>query len=176
MKKFILGLLGAVGLISQSSTGAQTSPSEMSKELRTMVLNLRASDIGINKDDYPLKVWGVVMETGVDEGYYTLVSLADGSTSLYFSNGGGIIGAGEHVEVKKVSHQFLAVANQSVEHAVSTESFPTPENGQTIFYFLTFDGVKTYSAPEQMLGEEKDKLSNLFHAAHAVIAEVRQVK
>ncbi len=176
MKRFILGLLGAVGLISQSSATTQANPGDMSKELRTMVLKLSPSDIGINKKDYPHKVWGIVMETGVEKGYYTLVALADGSTSLYFSTGGGIIGAGEHANVKKASQQLLVLANQSVEHAVPTKSFPPPMNEKTTFYFLTFDGVKAYSASEEMLGEQKDRLSNLFHAAHSVIAEVRQAE
>ena len=69
MKKFILGLLGAVGLISQSSATTQANPGDMSKELRTMVLKLNPSDIGINKKDYPHKVWGIVMETGAEKGY-----------------------------------------------------------------------------------------------------------
>ena len=38
-------------------------------------------------------VWGVVMETGYPEAVVTLVSLGDRTTSLYFSNGGGIIQA-----------------------------------------------------------------------------------
>ena len=38
---------------------------------------------------------------------------------------------------------------------------------------MTFDGTRSYTAKERDLGEGKDKLSELFHAAHAVIAAVR---
>ena len=45
-------------------------------------------------------VWGILMETGYPEGVATLVALGDGTTSLYFGNGGGVIGAGEHDRVR----------------------------------------------------------------------------
>ena len=44
------------------------------------------------------------------------------------------------------------------------------------FYFLTYDGVRMYSAPEEKLGTEKDELSDLFFAAHGVISELRQIQ
>ena len=38
-------------------------------------------------------VWGVLMELGLEQGVATMVAFADGTVSLYFSGGGGIIGA-----------------------------------------------------------------------------------
>lgn len=86
--------------LGHSAIASETTPPEMSEELRTMVLNLSPKDIGLNKDNFPHSVFAIMMETGVAEGSYTLSSIADGSTSLYFSNGGGIIGGGEHQSVR----------------------------------------------------------------------------
>jgi hypothetical protein len=87
--------------------------------------------------------------------------------------GGGIIGAGEHENVRNATGRFLSIAQKFYEHADKTTSFPTPESGQVIFYFITFDGVRSYVALEDDLGNDKDNLSNLFFSAHDVISEIR---
>lgn len=56
---------------------------EESAGLRKMVFNLKPDKIGLIKETFKHPVWGMIMETGIPEGYYTLVSLADGTTSLY---------------------------------------------------------------------------------------------
>lgn len=55
-------------------------------------------------------VWGILMETGYPQGIATLVSLADGTTSLYFSNGDGMIGGGQHANIAQASKAFVAAA------------------------------------------------------------------
>ena len=178
MRKIIATLLTAFGIGgSAAAAKAPEAPApSMSGDLRAMVLNLSPSEIGLTPENFPHRVWGVVMETGLDAGYYTLVVLADGSTSLYFSTGGGIIGAGEHSSVREASTNFIGMANKSLDSANSASAFPPPNSGNTVFYFLTFNGTKTYTAPEIELGENRDSLSNLFHAGHVVIAAVRQTQ
>lgn len=155
---------------------ADTSPKEMSNELRSMVLNLNPKDVGITKGNFPHTVFALVMETGFPEGSFTLSSIADGSTSLYFSNGGGIIGGGEHKEVLDASTRLLSEAQHFYEKANKVTDYPKPNAGDVIFYFITFDGVRSYSAKEEDLGNERDDLSNLFFAAHNVITELRKIE
>ena len=155
---------------------ADTTPSQMYDELRSMVLNLNPKDIGLTKDNFPHPVFALVMETGFPEGSFTLSVVADGSTSLYFSNGGGIIGGGEHENVREVSGYLLSGAQHFYKKAKKAAAFPKPEAGEVIFYFITFDGVRSYSALENNLGNEKDELSDLFFAAHNVITELRKVE
>ncbi len=143
--------------------------------LRAMVFKLVPDEIGLSKDNFKFPVWGMVMETGYAEGSFTLVSLADGTTSLYFSNGGGIIGAGEHRSVLDASGDYLSVAQQYYKRAEKISEYPPPEAGEVKFYFLTFDGTLMYSAPEEKLGNEKDDLADLFFAAHGVITKLREI-
>jgi len=75
--------------------------------------------------------------------------------------------------VRKVSGELLTAANQFLESAAPASSTPPPAQGHTTFYFLTFDGIRSYTAPEEELGYERDQLSLVFHAAHSVIAELR---
>jgi hypothetical protein len=153
-----------------------TTPSQMSDELRSMVLNLKPKDIGLTKDNFPHPVYALLMETGFPEGSYTLSSVADGSTSLYFSTGGGIIGGGEHENVRKASSHLLSGAQHYYEKAIKVTAFPKPTAGKVIFYFITFDGIRSYTALEDDLGNEKDELSQLFFAAHNVITELRNIE
>jgi len=152
------------------------SPEQMIENLRSMVLNLNPKDISITKNNFPHPVFAILMEIGLPEGSFTLSSVADGSTSLYFSSGGGIIGGGEHENVRKASGNFLTGAQHFYKKAKKVRTFPKPKSGNVIFYFITFDGVFSYSALEDDLGNEKDEFSDLFFAAHNVITELRQLE
>jgi hypothetical protein len=158
------------------SMAADVTPTQMADELRTMVLNLDPNDIGLSKDNFPHPVFGLVMETGFEEGLFTLSVLADGTTSLYFSTGGGIIGAGEHDSVRKASGLLLSEAQDFYPKAQKVTTFPKPVQGEVIFYFLTFDGVRSYTALEDDLGNERDELSDLFFLAHNVITVIREIE
>src|SRR5262245_49833724 len=78
-------------------------------------------------------VVAVLMETGYPEAVATLVAVSDGSVSLYFSNGGGIIGAGEHAPVRSVAAKFLASAAAYVPRASLAGQFPLPSCGRVRF-------------------------------------------
>lgn len=83
---------------------------EASRGLRERALAVAALELGLAPTAARPRVWGVVMETGHAEGGATLVVFAEGTTSLYFSNGGGIIGAGEHAIVRTACrHSFTQV-------------------------------------------------------------------
>ena len=140
------------------------------------MLNLNPGDIGLTKARYPFPVFALVMETGYPEGSFTLSSVADGSTSLYFGTGGGIIGGGEHENVRKASEYLLSTAQRFYRKARKVTTFPKPGPGNVIFYFLTFDGVRSYTAMKEALGNGKNEFSELFMAAHRVITELRKLE
>ena len=115
------------------------------------------------------------METGFPEGSYTLTAMVDGNTSLYFSNGGGIIGGGGHDSVRNAARNLLLTAQHVYTKAQAVTNFPKPKVGYVIFYFRTFAGVRSYTALEEDLGNERDELSTLFFAAHTVITELLKI-
>jgi hypothetical protein len=114
------------------------------------------------------------METGYSGAVATLVVVIDGTTSLYFSNGGGIIGAGRHKSVATAASKFLQAAGSDKALMLPTTLYPLPRPHHTRFYFLSTSGAWTAEALEQDLGHNREELSPLFHLAHAVIAAVRQ--
>ncbi len=124
----------------------------------------------------PGKPWGVIMETGFPEGSFTVVALADGNASVYFSSGGGMIGGYAHESIREAA---MACVRMSAE--LETELAPAsdrrlPVPDETIFYVLTDAGVLTAHAPEDDLGEKRHPLWPMFHAAHAVIAGYRMIE
>ena len=151
------------------------TPEEVNKGLRGMLFDLKPGDIGLTRDNFPHPVWGMIMETGFADGSFTLVALADGTTSLYFSSGGGVIGGGEHEVIREAAGHYLSGAQYFYDQAEKVDSYPTPDDGEVRFYFLGFDDVSLYAANEKKLGVGADKLSNLFYAAHGVIEELRKI-
>ncbi|MFQ5917942.1 MAG: hypothetical protein ACE5I0_09060, partial [Candidatus Binatia bacterium] len=123
-------------------------PARIIRDLRTQVLTLSPEQIGISPSSAYPHVWGILMETGYPEALATLVSLADGTTSLYLGHGGGIIGGGDHENVRRATKAFLAVAEAHRESLAPTQSFPLPNVGRVKFYVLTFDGTLTADADQ----------------------------
>jgi len=115
------------------------------------------------------------METGYDSVTVTLVALSDGSTSLYFSNGGGLIGGHSHEDVRRANSAFINQANHSLPDLKPCETFPIPEPAHTVFYVLTDSGILTGGALEDDLGYGRHQLSTLFHAGHEVISQLRMI-
>ena len=143
-------------------------------DLRNKALSVRADQIGL-KPDAANPIFGMLMETGYEDAVITLSAMGEGSVSLYFSNGGGIIGLGEHEGPRKAGLELLAFANQFLSHLRPTRDFPLPKTGNTTFYVLTINGVLTATAKEDDLGNKRLPLSPLFLKAHEVITEARLV-
>ena len=115
------------------------------------------------------------METGYPEAVVTLVAMADGAASLYFSNGGGIIGAGEHEGPKVAARTLIAFAAHNLKGFLPTTSTPLPAPGRTRFYVLSAGGILTAEASEVDLGENRHALSPLFYSGQELITEMRRV-
>ena len=148
-------------------------PAEMSRQLRAQALARGAEELGlVPRPEHP-NVFGIVMETGYPEAVATLVVFVEGSTSLYFSTGGGVIGAGEHESVRATHRAFFAEAEARLGLFSKAADTPLPAVGRVRFYMRTFGGTLTAEADEQDLGEMRHGLSALFHAGHDVITAVR---
>ena len=146
------------------------TPADAYTGLRSRVLALRPADLGL-ADQQP---FAALMETGYDEGIATLVVIADGTTSLYLSSGGGVIGAGAHAPVRKASSDFLAGLAGVADRLQPTTDVPLPNRGRVRFYLLSEDGIRSAEASEQDLGHNRHELSPIFHTAHEVIAAIRE--
>ena len=138
--------------------------------LRQQILQLTPDKL---EDEVEGPIVALLMETGYPEAVATLVAVADGTTSLYFSNGGGVIGAGEHPPVADASRRWLGEA-ASVLPQLSRLTDPSPPaEGETQFVAVTRDGLRGAGVAEEELGEGRHALSQLFYAGQDVITQIR---
>jgi len=153
---------------------SDTSHGGVYSGLRHQALSATRTDFGISPLSPDLPIWGVLMESGYPEGTATLFALSDGTTSLYLSSGGGIIGGQGHENVRQANTKFIKLANEFYESFKPCSSFPIPEAEQAVFYVLTDSGILTESSLEEDFGNNRHLLSPLFYAGQEVITQLRQ--
>jgi hypothetical protein len=141
--------------------------------MRNQILTLVPAEVGLGPSPQFPHVWGVLTEIGLDRGSATLVSLADGTTSLYLSSGGGFIGYGELAAVAAASQALVLEAERYCGTMVPATVFPLPAAGRIRFYVLTFDGALTAEADEGEVVAGRHVLAPLFHRSDDVITQVR---
>lgn len=154
----------------------QPEPDETIAGMRRMVLATEPGDLGLAAADDPERVYGVLMEIGYEAAVVTIVSLIDGTTSMYFSSGGGTVGAGEQESVADATRAFVAMAQVLVGQTESTTDFPLPEVAHVRFQLLTIGGGRSAVAPQAELGGHRHRLSPLFFAGQDVITEIRMLQ
>jgi hypothetical protein len=164
---------GLKGLFGGKSSASTYELAESYTGLRGMVFGLDPARL--DPMPAPSEVYAVLMGTGYPTAVVTLFVAVDGTVSLYFSNGGGLIGLGQHAGPERAGSSFLALAQQFISRAQRTTEHPVPGPSMTRFYFLTGSGIHFAEAPENDLGEGRHAFAPLFHEGHAVIAECRMV-
>lgn len=142
-------------------------------DMRTRLLSMEASELGLMPTEALPNVWGLLMETGYAQGPVTLLTLAEGTTSLYLPNGGGIIGAGEHRPVRAAGTALLETAEFALSDLSKRDEASAPAGGVVQFLALTFGGVFSAQMAEQELGGGTGPLSALFFAGQALLSQVR---
>lgn len=152
---------------------AVPQPAQTYFQLRDRILSLNPSEMGLVPSRLVPHVWGVVMETGYPVGSATLVCLADGTTSLYFSTGGGILGSSEYTPIAEASRALVTLAESNLQHASLIHEFPLPEVGQVRFILLTYSGLFTGEAPQRTLAVGDHELSTLYLKAQGILEQLR---
>ena len=144
--------------------------------LRAQALGLDPAALGFRPSKYLQHVCAGFMELPMAAAVVTVVAIADGTTSLYFANGGGVIGAGRHESVKKATATFLLRLERLLEHLVPAPDQGSPAAGTVRFYARTYDGLLRADASEEELKAGAHPLAPLFLAGHGIIEAVRETQ
>jgi hypothetical protein len=150
-----------------------SEPSQTYLQLRSRILSLNPTELGLKPSSEAPRVWGVLVEMGFDIGTASLVCLADGTTSLYYSTGGGMLGSGEYQDIADASRAFVNQAEIYFEHMSPAHEFPLPEAGQVRFILLTYSGAYASEVPEKLLLSGNHALSPLFGQAQQTLTQLR---
>ena len=176
----VLALLGLAVVVakqrahSKSGSVLPKSANPM-PELRAKVFATDPKELGLAPSEKRPHVWGVVMEIGYPQATASLVALGEGTVSLYFSTGGGVIGAGEHAYVRQEAAKLIDAGEGYLDQLSPTTNFSLPQAERVRFYILTFSGPVTADAAESDLAGGKHPLSQFYMMGQNVITEIRQI-
>jgi len=150
---------------------ATLEPAAITAMLRNNVFNLKIEDIGLTHQKSPL-VWGTMMELGYPDLTISLVALADGSCSVYLSDGTGAVGCGLYSEVRQMVSHMLNISQRMLPRCERVEQFPSPSASCARFYLLTGEGVFSTEASRLELDEGAVDIAELYYAGHNVIGMI----
>lgn len=150
-------------------------PNELYMDMRNQAFQLNPNKIRIDRSKVK-SVWGVVTEFELEGGFATMVSLANGTTNMYFSSGSGVLGAGDYTKVQKASETLISIAEQYISQMEIVTEYPLPSKGYVRFYLLTYSGVYTMEVPETIPYEDKTHpMYGLYAYSHNVIQQIRAI-
>lgn len=142
-------------------------------DLRQLALDLDPQAMKMTSNAHLSHVFGVLVDTGFPDGWASVLSLADGTTSLYTSGGGGVIGGGGHERVAKATVHLLSLIEADLHLFADTEDLELPGPGKVRFLVLTYDGKRAAERGIDVLAAGGDRLSPIFSAANDVMTELR---
>jgi hypothetical protein len=151
-------------------------PHETYVGLRSQLLGLDPRTLGLEPPPQGARVWACLMDMGFSEGVATLVVVADGTTSMYTSTGGGVIGGGEHESVARESRAFLEVVERHLGHLAAAPDPDLPPDGFVHIHALTHEGRLVATAPESQLADGGHELSPVYVAGHRVLTALREAE
>jgi hypothetical protein len=119
-------------------------------------------------------VAGVVVDIPASGGWATLVSLVDGTTSLYTSGGGGSIGGGHHPRVAAASRELLGTISTFHERFHRGDDHALPPDDTVRFHLIDADGPRSTDLPlPAFWGEVDHELGPVIAAVQDVMTELR---
>jgi hypothetical protein len=139
------------------------------------VLEVDPAEIGVHPSPELPEVWGGLVDMGFPNGTASLVALGDGTTSLYMSSGGGVIGGGAHEDVRTEGHALLEELQDALPAFAADERDELPGDGEVHFVVLSYSGRRVATASEDELKDGTHALSPAFFAAHRVITALRLI-
>jgi hypothetical protein len=158
--------------------GASHGPDPIYLALRNRLLSTSPAALGIEPTDRLPRAWAVLADLPAGDGMVTVVVVADGTTSLYTSRGGGIIGAGSRPEVAAASANLLATCEGALDGLPQAAAVSLPPPGHVAWTVLARDGNHRLEALEAEAEAEATAggpgvAGSLFVATHAVITALR---
>jgi hypothetical protein len=151
------------------------SPFERFLGLRSLAFGAYAGGLPTGGDDDP-GVAAVVVDIPAEGGFVAVVVLADATTSLYTSVGGGTIGAGSHAPVAEASRALLAVVGSRIADFLPGEDPALPPRAVVRFHVFGRAGSFLADVPEDAFwGRFAHRLMPVISATQDVITAISSV-
>lgn len=158
----------------QPLAGRKPAGPGMFQKMRDMQLRTPPREMGL-VPSAPDQIVCVCMEQGIGDGAMSLRCFLDGTVSLYFTGGFGIIGVGQNDEGKSKGLALVNAADQFREHFQPDQELALPGGDRTRFILVRFDGTFSVEVATADLESGQGPLSPLFHLGHEVITVARKL-
>jgi tetratricopeptide (TPR) repeat protein len=172
LKKLSGALFGPSGLVGPQRYATDTSQGGTYSRMRLGALTITREQAGLPTPPPDSPLWAVLMETGHPRLTETLVLVCDGTSSVYVSNGQGVIGGQGYENVRKANAEFIRLANRDRQHFQAAEASPIPEAGYTFFYARTDAGLLFYGGTQDSLIDSQHALAGLFQAGQEALTQL----
>jgi hypothetical protein len=142
---------------------------DLYRATRLRALRLKRADLKFPPSRNPAEPFGVLVESGKHKA--TFLALADGTGSIYFTNGNGAMGGDE--EFKQAARKLVAVAAQLPRTKPAPKDFPFPDADSIYCYLLTDSGVLFYGAAASVILSDRNQPEAKVYAAALDMDRVR---
>lgn len=146
----------------------QENQTSLYTNLRKRALGITADQIESPSSISESKVFGVMIDWELEEGLASLVAYLSGDASIYFSQGGGIIGGGNFENVRNEVFSLLEVAQGLIEKATKIEEIPFPEKGACRIMLFTKQGFYCLEEKSEELNSTNSKWGSFLSQAKKV--------
>lgn len=162
----------------QPTDGAMTNKPASERD---MYLRLRELALTVRTEFDAASNYGVLLEMPIDDEVATFALYGDGTVSLYYSNGGGVIGVGQaNPDIAQSARDLIAILASQEDYIRKSKSFaavtsyPLPQKSQACIYFKTPSGVLLAQPRIASLESGKHELSALWDDLQALLGRVFQ--
>jgi hypothetical protein len=175
LKRFAITHLSVLGFASQAQEAApqKSDADAMGRELRLRALSIPAKELGIFPTAEFPRTYAVLIDFPIDDNTATIVSLSDGSASLYTTSSFGIIGGGVHEKVRLAAANLVTASDKFFDEAKPTKEYPYPSEGKVRFYLVSFNGVRVLEADLAAIESDQSRFASLFWLGQEVLTQLR---
>ena len=150
----------------------ETSPLYL--EMRDRMLALTNDEGRMRPTEQLPNVYGVIVDVGFDV-LFSVAVFADGTTSVYNSQGGVISGLGRLQEIEFFNHQVLVAVETNLDQLEQVASTPLPDFGRVRITALTYDGRLGADLEGEPLLSGNEPLSDALLNSLAIIDRAQKI-
>lgn len=143
---------------------------DLYQDLRNQILTTHRASLGLEPGTSSTDPWGVLMDWHIANGMVTVVSIIDGTASVYTSSGGGTIGGQSSEPIRQAAKFAVKAAAEVMPQARAVTDFPLPPGDLVSFYIMTDSGVFVASDREESLRDGTSSLAKLGNAMQQIIS------
>ena len=164
-------------LAMSSENRGRSSSANVYLGLRNFALTGTRANFGLGPGSTPTQPFAVVVDQGLPEGTITVIAVADGSASVYRSNGASSVGGGQsHDSIRQAALNTVKLAYEVQPLMHPAADYPLALRGQISLYAVTDAGVYTATVSEDDLTSGRSPFSKLGNSAQAIITAYRDIK